>query len=94
MNRSDMRSWALKGAEQRLVEIAEEAKNIFKTFPDLRRRRVKLPESVVTGAVGESARDGSPRRNKRKMSAKAKKAIAVAQRKRWAEWRKKNRTSA
>lgn len=34
----DVRKWALKGAEQRLVEIAEEAAQIYATFPELRDR--------------------------------------------------------
>ena len=32
----------------------------------------------------------TPKRRRRKMSAAAKKAIGLAQKKRWAEWRKKN----
>ena len=36
MAKSDLRAWAVKGAEQRLVEIAEEARWIFSAFPELR----------------------------------------------------------
>ena len=36
MAKSDMRGWAVKGAEQRLVELAEEARAIFAAFPELR----------------------------------------------------------
>ena len=34
--KSDLREWAVKGAEQRLVELAEEARTIFTAFPELR----------------------------------------------------------
>ena len=36
MAKSDLREWAVKGAEQRLVELAEEARTIFAAFPELR----------------------------------------------------------
>ena len=36
MANSDLREWAVKGAEQRLVELAEEARAIFAAFPELR----------------------------------------------------------
>ena len=29
----DMRGWAIRGAEARLVELAREAANIYQTFP-------------------------------------------------------------
>ena len=35
-NESALREWAVKGAEQRLVELAEEARAIFAAFPELR----------------------------------------------------------
>ena len=38
MAKSDLREWAVKGAEQRLVELAEEARTIFAAFPELRGR--------------------------------------------------------
>ena len=36
MAKSDLREWAVKGAEQRLVELADEARAIFAAFPELR----------------------------------------------------------
>ena len=36
MAKSDLREWAVKGAEQRLVELAEEARAIFAAFPKMR----------------------------------------------------------
>ena len=38
MAKCDLREWAVKGAEQRLVELAEEARTIFTAFPELRGR--------------------------------------------------------
>jgi hypothetical protein len=38
MAKSALREWAVKGAEQRLVELAEEARAIFTAFPELRGR--------------------------------------------------------
>ena len=39
MSEFDMRTWALRGAEQRLVEIADEAARIYAAFPELRDRQ-------------------------------------------------------
>jgi len=36
MAKTDLRGWAVKGAEQRLVELAEEARANFAAFPELR----------------------------------------------------------
>ena len=84
----DMRAWALKGAEQRLLEITEEARTIFATFPELRDQG----SGFVSGAPGgssagrnEGKQSTAPRRRKRTMSAEARKRIGDAQRKRWAE---------
>ena len=83
-----MRTWALKGAEQRLLEIGEEAAAIYASFPELRDR------SNGTGAIGRRKR-GRPRktqtvspaagsRGKRTMSADARRRISEAQKARWA----------
>lgn len=84
----DMRRWALKGAEQRLVEIAEEAAQIYATFPELRDRGAA--GSVPGGRGGrarkvEAAGDEQPRRRRRKMSREARKRISEAQKVRWAK---------
>ena len=53
---SDLRAWAVKGAEQRLVEIAEEAKAVFASFPELRaqgRGFMSAGGGGVTGAGSE-----------------------------------------
>jgi hypothetical protein len=80
MKRSDFHRWAVVGAQQRLVEIANEQKAIFAAFPELR----------AGGAL--SANDGEPqtarrRGGRRKMSAAARKRISDAQKARWAKQR-------
>jgi hypothetical protein len=77
MKRYDLRSWALKGAEQRLVEIAAEAARIYAEFPELRDSRGRTP------AIATSTTEDKPRRRKRR-SVAARKRMAEAQRKRWA----------
>ena len=92
MAKSDLREWAVKGAEQRLVELADEARTIFAAFPELRGRGrgfdVRLrPESLPPKVT-------SVKRRRKKMSAAARRKIALAQKKRWAEWRKKKGKAA
>jgi hypothetical protein len=91
MATSDLRSWAVKGAEQRLGEIAEEAKVIFQTFPELRRRGrgFDLPKtSARAGGSVEPPTTVTPRRRHRKMSAAARKAVSARMKKYWAARRK------
>jgi hypothetical protein len=87
MAKSALREWAVKGAEQRLVELGDEARAIFVAFPELRgpgRGFDANRGSVVTTT------EVSPRKRRRKgMSAAARKKVGLAQKKRWAEWRKK-----
>jgi hypothetical protein len=87
MAASDLRSWAVKGAEQRLGEIAEEAKLIFQTFPELRHRGrgFDLPKAPATsGANMESPAKATNRRHRRKMSAAGRKAVSDRMKKYWA----------
>ena len=102
----DIRTWARRGAEQRLLEIASEAEAIYRAFPELRNRqrgagapgrrgRRPASEQMATG-VGQAAAKtaGAKRRRKRRgtLSADARKRIADAQRKRWAAWRAKRKS--
>ena len=91
MAKSDLREWAVKGAEQRLVELAEEARAIFAAFPELRGRGRGFEVSRGRKAEPTSVTPGKRRR--KKMSAAARRKIALAQKKRWAEWRKKRERS-
>lgn len=88
MAKSDLRVWAVKGAEQRLVEIAEEARAIFSNFPELRNAgRGFLSERAGRSSTAANGRTqaNTPRRKKRTMSAAARKRIGDAQRARWAK---------
>ena len=79
--RVDLRRWALVGAEQRLVQIADETAAIHRAFPELR-GRAKRSSSTDSS-------DSPPRkhRRRRKMSAEARKRISDAQKARWAKQR-------
>lgn len=89
MSDNPMRTWALKGAEQRLLEIGQEASAIYAAFPELRdqgnvaagRRGPGRPRKNETSANGTTA----PGRRKRTMSADARKRISEAQKARWAK---------
>jgi len=92
---TDVRKWAVLGAEQRLLQIAEEAQAIYRAFPELRRAgRGRIPAAgrasaaagdVTSGAASASA-GGRRRRN---LSAEARKRISDAQKARWAKHRAK-----
>jgi hypothetical protein len=84
----DMRGWALKGAEQRLLEMAQEATAIYRAFPELREgglvgngRRPGRPRREETAPATEGPR----RRRRRKMSKEARRKISEAQKARWAK---------
>ncbi len=88
MANSDVRVWAVKGAEQRLLEIAEEAKAIFATFPELRgqgRGFIAGRRAESTNGRDQATVQKPSRRKRRTMSADARKRIGDAQRARWAK---------
>jgi hypothetical protein len=81
----------VKGAEQRLGEIAEEAKLIFQTFPELRHRGRGFDLPKASGSAGEGAEaTANATRRRRKMSPAARKAVSARMKKYWAERRKSN----
>jgi hypothetical protein len=77
----ELRKYAVAGAEQRLLQLAEEAAEIFAIFPELR-----APGRGFMARSGRADRDEAgataPRR-RRKMSAEARKRISDAQKARW-----------
>ena len=81
---TDIRRWALIGAEQRLVQLAEEAAAIHRAFPELRQGG---GAEIGTGRRGRNLRGGvgvaGTKRKRRKMSAAARKRISEAQKARW-----------
>lgn len=86
----DIRRYAVVGAEQRLLEIAREAQEIFRVFPELRGRGRGF-EGLRAGQSdpeGSEQPSGTRKRRRRKRSAEARKRMSEAQKKRWAK--KKN----
>lgn len=88
----DLRRYAVAGAEQRLLQLAEEAAAIFAIFPELRApgRGFMAVRKGGGAPRGAGAADGSgaqPRR-RRRLSAEARKRISDAQKRRWAKHRK------
>ena len=74
----DMRTWAVAGAQNRLLEIAAEAAEIHRMFPELRGGR----SQGVTDVASKPATGG---RRRRTMSAAARARISAAQKARWAK---------
>jgi hypothetical protein len=85
-NTLDLRRFAFIGAQARLAEITAESEKILSFFPELRGSRNSA--AARNSSASPSPR---PRRRRTKMSAEARRRIAEAQKKRWAEWRKQNR---
>ncbi len=92
MASTDLRGWAVKGAEQRLLEIAEEARAIFQAFPELRQQgRGFNLQSTGTPRTKPATRRASAsggRRPRRPMTAAERKAVGARMKKYWAERRK------
>jgi hypothetical protein len=89
MTHTEVRRLARIGAEARLQTIQREMAAILQVFPDLRSGQTASAERDGHATVGTI----SQRRRRPKMSAEGRKRIAEAQRKRWAEWRKKTKGS-
>jgi hypothetical protein len=89
---SELRRYAVVGAERRLLEIAEEAAQIFRVFPELRERGRGFDALRRGGpSAAESSGGAAPARRRgrrrRTMSAEARKRISDAQKARWAKHR-------
>ena len=67
--RTDARKWALLGAETRIRELTAEMAEIYRLFPELKRRRAN------SGAGGGA---------KRRTSAAGRRAVSEGMRKYWA----------
>jgi hypothetical protein len=85
---------ARKGAEARLRELVDEARMLVSSFPHLRDSfdRDELPIKFIlrrgaARAAPSELPSSGPKRKRRKLSAAARKAISVAQKKRWAKLR-------
>jgi hypothetical protein len=75
-----LRQWAVRGAEQRLQEIAAEAAAIYQAFPELRDRSPRTA-APAPAAAAPAAKRGGRRGN---MSAAQRKAVGERMRKYWA----------
>ena len=79
---------ALKGAEHKYEELKAEIAALVKNFPHLRKGGVARGMAAVSKggrAVMTAVAGGPTPKKRRKMSAKARKAISNAQKARWAK---------
>jgi hypothetical protein len=82
---------ARRGAEVRLRELVQEAKNLIGLFPHLRDSfdRDELPLSfIIRRDAGPVTRASAERSRRRKMSVAARKAVSLRMTKYWAARRK------
>jgi hypothetical protein len=91
MLRSELIRLARLGAQARLTALQNEIAAILMQFPDLQKGR---SDQTRTTAPPTGGGDSKPFRQRKKMSAAARRKISVVQKKRWAEWRKKNGKAA
>jgi hypothetical protein len=97
----DFRRYAVVGAEQRLTELANEAAEIFRVFPELSAHGRGLDAVRPTTPARTSGSDSDDERPNRKggrrrskMSAEARKRISDAQKARWAKQKAQAAASA
>jgi hypothetical protein len=88
---------AKRGAEVRLRELSQEAKNLIELFPHLRDAfdNDELPVSfLVAQRSGRLTQTSAPaRRRRRRLSAAARKAVSARMKRYWAARRKSNAKS-
>jgi hypothetical protein len=88
LNSDDLRRYALRGAEARLLELGKEAASIYQTFPELRKRGGRsvpdAPSAVTTRA--------SRRRRGRTMSPAQREEVSARMKRYWAQ--RRNTTTA
>jgi hypothetical protein len=78
---------ARKGAEHRYTELTAEIAVLVRQFPHLTKTSVSRGLDMLARGGKAASMAGPTPRTRRKMSAKARKAISVAQKKRWAKAR-------
>jgi hypothetical protein len=86
MTQDELIRLARIGAEARLAMLQSEIEAIYLNFPDLRTGKSSVARQ---GRPAAAARVATTRR-RGTMSAAARRAVSLAQKKRWAEWRKKH----
>jgi hypothetical protein len=84
----DLKSYARRGAQVRLRELADEAKQLLNVFPDLSASfdEDELPVNFILreGARKQATASGVRRRRRRRMSAAQRKAVSARMKKYWA----------
>jgi hypothetical protein len=82
---TNLRQYALLGAQARLSQISEEAAAIYRAFPELRsgRTRIAVPSTISE----EPASRGRRQRRKRVISAAQRSAVSERMKRYWAERR-------
>ena len=91
---SDLRAWALIGAQKRLVEIADEAAMIHRAFPEIRNRR-EVPGRTRGRRPARTNDDNAaakPVRRRRRLSAAGRAKLRASLKRRWAEAKKAGKT--
>jgi hypothetical protein len=97
---SEILKFAKLGAEARLRELVQEAKNLFDLFPHLRDAfdsdelpvRFIIAKGAGRGTKADAA-DGA-KRLRRRMSATARQAVSARMKRYWAQRRKAKKTTA
>lgn len=86
MNTTDLRHYAVLGAEARLLAIAEEAAAIYRVFPELRDRPNSGDISAFSGRGKQSSSAGTEANGRRRspMTAAQRKAIGERMKRYWA----------
>lgn len=86
----DLKSYARRGAQVRLRELADEAKQLLKIFPDLSASfdEDELPLNFILREGARKRATTGIRRRRPKMTAAQRKAVGERMRKYWAERRR------
>jgi hypothetical protein len=81
----DLKTYAMRGAEARLVDLREEMEGIHRAFPDLRKGRVGRPGRTKAVVNHEEQATGATRARRRwKMSPAQKRAVGLRMKAYWA----------
>ena len=88
IDRRDLRQWAIKGAEQRLLDIAKEAAAIYRAFPELRDRSGAADGDGPEAGSAAPVRQARTNRGRHMRSPAARKAARERMLKYWAARRK------
>jgi hypothetical protein len=85
LSSSDLRRYAMLGAEARLAELDKETASIYQAFPELRKHRGARSVPAAAGVVA-AARTGQ-RRRRRTMSAAQREEVRQRMKRYWAQRR-------